>query len=164
MSYSPTCASGLGSERMIHIRPAIQADLPAIRSCAEAAYDQYTASIGRPPAPMVANFAKQIDRGETFVAEDNAGALLGYITFQMQDGAVSLDSVAVRHPGQGIGKQLIALCEATAKAGGAQKVTLYTNEKMTANLTLYPHLGYTEVDRRTEDGFNRVYFEKVFVP
>jgi hypothetical protein len=31
---------------------------------------------------------------------------------------------------------------------------------MTDNLSLYPHLGYAEVDRRTEDGFNRVYFEK----
>ncbi len=164
MSCSPTCANGLGFEHMIHIRPAKPSDLPAIRSCAEAAYNQYTASIGRPPAPMVANFAKQIDRGETYVAGDHAGALLGYITFQMQDGSVALDSIAVRHPGQGIGKQLITFCEATAKAGGAQKVTLDTNEKMTANLTLYPHLGYAEVDRRTEDGFNRVYFEKVFDP
>ncbi|MEQ9160672.1 MAG: hypothetical protein RLO10_10775 [Roseovarius indicus] len=37
---------------------------------------------------------------------------------------------------------------------------LYTNEKMVANLSIYPHLGYAETDRRTEDGFNRVYFEK----
>ena len=39
-------------------------------------------------------------------------------------------------------------------------VHLYTNEKMAENLLIYPKLGYTEVERRTEDGFNRVYFEK----
>jgi hypothetical protein len=39
-------------------------------------------------------------------------------------------------------------------------VHLYTNEKMTDNLSIYPKLGYVEVARRTENGFNRVYFEK----
>ena len=39
-------------------------------------------------------------------------------------------------------------------------MTPSTNEKMTENLTLYPRLGYCEVARRTEDGFNRVYFQK----
>lgn len=33
---------------------------------------------------------------------------------------------------------------------------LYTNEKMTENLSIYPKLGYVEVGRRTENGFNRV--------
>lgn len=31
---------------------------------------------------------------------------------------------------------------------------------MCENLTMYPHLGYTEVDRRRLDGFDRVFFEK----
>jgi hypothetical protein len=34
---------------------------------------------------------------------------------------------------------------------------------MTANLSIYPRLGYTETGRRTEDGFNRVYFEKTII-
>ena len=37
---------------------------------------------------------------------------------------------------------------------------LYTNEKMIDNLSIYPKLGYVEVARRTESGFNRVYFER----
>ena len=39
-------------------------------------------------------------------------------------------------------------------------VYLCTHEKMTENLSMYPKLGYVEVGRRTENGFNRVYFEK----
>jgi hypothetical protein len=31
---------------------------------------------------------------------------------------------------------------------------------MTENLAFYPALGYTEVDRRREHGFERVFFEK----
>lgn len=31
---------------------------------------------------------------------------------------------------------------------------------MTDNLSIYPRLGYVEVERRLEDGFNRVFFEK----
>lgn len=41
---------------------------------------------------------------------------------------------------------------------------LYTNAKMTENLTLYARLGWRETDRRTEQGFERVYFEKAVPP
>ena len=47
-----------------------------------------------------------------------------------------------------------------ARQRGLKAVHLYTNEKMTENLSLYPRLGYIEVARRMEDGFSRVYFEK----
>jgi hypothetical protein len=34
---------------------------------------------------------------------------------------------------------------------------------MTENLSFYPRLGYIEVARRAEHGFNRVFFEKSFL-
>ncbi|HEX7058445.1 MAG TPA: hypothetical protein VF176_01160 [Solirubrobacterales bacterium] len=37
---------------------------------------------------------------------------------------------------------------------------LYTNAKMTENLELYLRLGYREVDRRCELGFERVFLAK----
>jgi len=54
----------------------------------------------------------------------------------------------------------MAYCGAAARASGARAVRLYTNEKMTANLSLYPHLGYAETHRAVQDGFARVFFEK----
>lgn len=73
-----------------------------------------------------------------------------------------LESVAVRPNavGRGIGKRLIKYCEAEAKRSNAKSIKLCTNEKMTENLSIYPHFGYRETDRKTEDGFNRVVFEK----
>jgi hypothetical protein len=43
---------------------------------------------------------------------------------------------------------------------GLRELRLYTNVAMLENLTLYPHLGYTEIARRTEAGFQRVLFSK----
>ena len=82
--------------------------------------------------------------------------------FFSEDDHVLLENVAVRSEatGRGIGKQLIMFCEREAKRSGATSIRLYTNEKMTENLSIYPHLGYREIERRIEDGFHRVFFEK----
>lgn len=152
------------AHRPVLTRPATPEDEPAIRACARAAYARYVADIGREPAPMRADYAAHITRGEAHVAEDGGG-FLGYVVFFPEDGAMMLDSVAVMPgaEGQGIGRRLIALCEEAALAGGLPAVRLYTNAKMTGNLTLYPRLGFVRTGRRTENGFDRVFFEKRLV-
>jgi ribosomal protein S18 acetylase RimI-like enzyme len=143
------------------LRRATLADLSDIKTCARAAYARYVPLIGREPAPMVADFGGQIARNWVWVAPHTAG-LAGYIVFFPIGDDMFLENVAV-HPdwsGQGIGRQLITLCEDTARAKGLRAVTLYTNAAMVANIALYPRLGYRETERRSEDGFDRVYFEK----
>jgi GNAT superfamily N-acetyltransferase len=144
------------------VRQAIKADEAAIRACAESAYARYVAAIGRKPAPMVADFAAQIAAGQVYVATDADNALQGFIVFFPQDDHMFLENVAVQASasGRGVGKSLIQFCEDEARQLGFSTVHLYTNEKMTDNLSIYPRLGYVEVDRRTEDGFDRVFFEK----
>lgn len=130
--------------------------------CAEAAYGRYVAAIGQKPAPMVADFAGQIDRGMVSVVIDETAAIVGFIVFYPQGDNMFLENVAIRpeSAGRGIGRALIQYCEAEACRLGLSKVRLYTNEKMVENLSLYPRLGYAEMERRTEEGFRRVYFEK----
>ena len=144
------------------IRPATAADEAGVRACAEAAYARYVPLIGRKPAPMVADFPAQIASGEIDVAVDAGGAVLGFVVFRPADGHVLLENVAVfpHAAGRGIGRALIAHCEAAARRLGCAAVHLYTNERMTGNLRLYPRLGYAEVARRREDGFDRVFFVK----
>ena len=43
------------------------------------------------------------------------------------------------------------------------RLSLYTNEVMTENQAIYTHLGYREVGRNTDDGYRRVYMEKLLV-
>lgn len=153
----------VGPSEMLLIRPARREDETAIRACAEAAYDRYVAAIGRKPAPMLADFATQIAESQVHVALDGDNAVRGYIVFFAENGQMLLENVAV-HPsaaGRGIGKNLIRFCEDEARRLGLHSISLYTNEKMTDNLSIYPHMGYVETDRRTQDGFNRVFFQKL---
>ncbi|WP_290688299.1 MULTISPECIES: GNAT family N-acetyltransferase [unclassified Haematobacter] len=143
------------------IRRAEIDDEPWIRVCAERAYARYVPSIGRKPAPMTADFGSQIAAGQVHVALGERGPL-GFIVFYPQWDHMLLENVAVspEAAGQGVGRALIAFCE--AQAAGMAGVRLYTNAKMAENLAIYPRLGYVETGRRQEDGFDRVYFEKPF--
>jgi GNAT superfamily N-acetyltransferase len=144
------------------IRQAEASDEPEIRDCAGQAYARYVSLIGRKPAPMIADFAAQIAAGEVYVATDEHDTFQGFIVFYAEEGHILLENVAVlpRAAGRGTGKTLIGFCENATRQRAMNAVHLYTNEKMTDNLSIYPKLGYVEVARRTENGFNRVYFEK----
>ena len=144
------------------IRPAVASDEAAIRACAEQAYRQYVELIGRKPAPMLADYGAQIAAGQVYVATDEQGELQGFIVFYAEGRHMLLENVAVTAAGQGkgIGKALVRFCEEATLRLKLGSVRLYTNAKMSANLAIYPRLGYVEIARRLEDGFDRVYFEK----
>ncbi|QFT61795.1 GNAT family N-acetyltransferase [Roseivivax sp. THAF30] len=144
------------------IRAAETADEPRIRACAKEAYSRYVSVIGRKPAPMNADYASLIEAGHVHVAVDPDNNLLGFVVFYEDHGNVMLENVAVfpDAAGRGVGKKLIRFCETEARQRAARAVRLYTNEKMTENLSIYPRLGYVETGRHSEDGFDRVYFEK----
>ncbi len=148
----------------MNIRLAKMSDLRGIHSCARAAYSMYVPRIGRRPAPMVADFEQQIGKNIVHVLS-NGRTIAGFAVFFPRDDHVHLENVAV-HPdfqSMGYGIQLITYAEQCALETGAVAVELYTNAKMTENLTLYPKLGYTETGRWHEDGFDRVFFRKALM-
>ncbi len=142
-------------------RLANQGDLAAIAECAAQAYQPYVVRMGKEPAPMVADFKAQIDDGIVHVMVDDEG-LAGFIVFYRRGDHLHLENVAVfpGRQGQGVGARLIGFVESTARRQGFKAVELYTNEKMTENLAYYPRLGYREISRGEQDGFNRVYYRK----
>lgn len=144
------------------IRKANPADVTAVITCAHGAYQMYVERIGRKPAPMTADFAALIERGIVFVGEDAAGVLCGFVVFYARGDSMHLENVAVApgKQGHGYGKRLVSFVESEACGLGFASVDLYTNEKMTENQDLYPRLGYEEIERRQEDGFNRIYYRK----
>ena len=154
---------GDGADERI-IRPARAGDRAAIQACAEAAYAPYVERIGRKPAPMVADFGAQIATGQVHVLVE-AGEIRGFAVFYPRGDHLHLENVAVDPGchGRGCGRRLIAFVEGEARRLGLSAVELYTNEKMTENLKLYPKLGYREVDRREEEGFRRVFFRKSLI-
>lgn len=136
-------------------------DLEAVQSCARAAYAMYVARMGKEPAPMNADFLNQIKKRQVFVA-NSQGSFSGYVVFYPLANNMHLENIAVlpSYAGTGIGKKLIAFVEQQAKESGKQEVHLYTNETMTENLGMYSKLGYIEVERKQQMGFNRVFFRK----
>jgi GNAT superfamily N-acetyltransferase len=147
---------------VITIRLAAEADVPVLREIAVAAYEQYVPVIGRAPAPMTADYAAAVQRGQAWVAAGADGATQGFIVLIPQPGYLLLENVAVRPAaqGQGTGARLLAFAEEQARALRMAEIRLYTNEAMTANLAYYPRHGYTETHRAQEDGFRRVFFRK----
>lgn len=143
------------------VRVARRSDLEQIQQCASLAYQRYVSRIGKKPAPMVADFKSLIEQGSVSVIV-HQDKIAGYVVFFRQLDCVHLENVAVfpEYSGLGIGKRLINEAERFAQTSGLGIVELYTNEAMTENLTMYPMLGYTETDRKLEDGFRRVYFRK----
>lgn len=145
----------------MELRPARAQDVEALRDIVERAYRAYVEPIGRRPAPMDDDYAARVDHGQVDVAAQT-GELLGLVVLVACDGYLLIENVAVdpRHHGRGIGRALLAHAETTAADLGLPEIRLYTNAAMTRNLKLYPRLGYREAGRRTEDGFERVFFSK----
>ena len=143
------------------IRPAQAEDAEAVRQLVRNAYAVYVPRIGREPAPMGADYEGLIGEGAvTVIVEDDS--IVGVVVLRPQTDALVLENVAVApdKQGRGIGRALIAFAEQRARELKLTKVSLYTNARMTENVARYPRLGYVEVARRRERGFERVFFEK----
>jgi len=113
------------------------------------------------PAPMVADFSKQIGLGQVHVAFAES-IFAAYIVFYPEFDHMHLENVAVlpSQSGKGIGRSLLQFVEQTARDSNLQTVELYTNEAMFENIAMYAKLGYVETCRKQQNGFNRVYFRK----
>lgn len=133
------------------IRSAQAEDATAIAECVAAAYRHYIDRIGKPPGPMLDDYKEVIQQHRVLVLTNGAN-INGVLVLIRQTQSLLVDNVAV-HPdyqGRGLGRRLMALAEEEARRLGFTTVTLYTNERMTANIELYKKLGYTETERRTE--------------
>lgn len=133
-------------------------DLETVRACVETAFTPFIAGIGRRPAPMEADFPALIARGQVWLTADGMAMMACY----GENGAMQLDTLAVwpEAQGRGLGRLMVAHCEALARAAGLPAVELYTNILMTGAQRLYAGLGYSEVARGPHQGFTRVFYRK----
>ena len=130
------------------IRRARPADADALAACLDAAYAQYVGRLADLPR-MSDGCADDIARFDVWVAE-TAGRVVGGLVLVREDGFMRLANVAV-HPdarGGGLGRSLIQLAEAEARALGFLEMRLNTHEAMPENIRLYTGLGWKEVGRQ----------------
>lgn len=147
---------------MVFIRAAEADDVTDIEDIVGAAYAKYVPRIGGRPAPMTVDYRDVVGRTDhTHVLVDGT-AVVGVLVIVTQPDHVLIDNVAVAPgaQGRGYGRTLLAHAEQRARELGLAQTRLYTNAAMTENLAFYRSLGYVEVDRRIDDGFARVFFQK----
>lgn len=149
----------------VRIRAADAADLTALREIVQRAYEGYVERIRRRPAPMDDDYSEKINLRHVDVAAER-GEVVGLIVLVPSDDHLFIENVAVdpAWQGRGIGRALMAHAELTAHRLGLPELRLYTNAAMTENLNFYTRLGYQEVARRTDHGFQRVFFSKPSAP
>ncbi|KAH0352726.1 hypothetical protein KCU83_g3529, partial [Aureobasidium melanogenum] len=148
--------------------------LNAVTDLITLAYTPYITRLnGKKPAPMTADYAALINSSCLYILSASSpssasasasSAILGCISLELitTGEALEINNLAVSPTaqGKGYGKLLMKFAEDVAKEKGVKKLELYTNVKMVENLILYKKLGYEEVGRWSEDGFERVFFVK----
>lgn len=144
------------------IRPAVAADVPAVKAVTDAAYHHYIERIGVVPQPMERDHAANVAAGQVFVT---GGPVTGLVAIEVREDHLYLDSIAV-HPdaqGTGVGGRLLRFVEAHARALGLPEVRLYTNALMWENQKIYPKFGYEVTERRVDGPYDRIHYRKRLV-
>jgi ribosomal protein S18 acetylase RimI-like enzyme len=144
-----------------HLRLACSQDLEALRQLVADAYTHYIARMGKPPGPMLDDYARRVAEGQAWVLQVDQ-AIAGLIVLEDDGDTLLLDNVAVSPAaqGKGYGRTLIAFAEAEARRRGHVAVRLYTNVVMTENIALYERVGFRVGEQVSERGFERVYMTK----
>jgi ribosomal protein S18 acetylase RimI-like enzyme len=151
---------------VLTLRQASTDDVAELRAIAAEAYAIYIPRIGRPPAPVTADYAAAVARREAWAAVDDQiqgeGKILGLVVLVARPDHLLLENIAVRPSAQrrGIGARLLTLAEQEAARLGLGEIRLYTHVTMTENQAYYPRHGYRLTHRAEQDGFQRVFFTK----
>lgn len=143
------------------IRRAVASDQHAVKECVRAAYGVYIERIGRPPAPMLADYAALIAEGVVYVLTIR-GRIRGVLVMMRQGATMFVENIAIAPEcqRQGLGRIVMMHIEQQTRKEQLSAIRLYTNELMAENLVFYHKLGFEEEGRSMQDGYQRVFLCK----
>ena len=146
---------------MITIQIASIDDASGISQCVNNAYQHYVARLGKPPGPMLADYAQIVSEHVVYVAK-TPSQVVGVVVLMENYSPILLDNLAVdpSQQGTGLGKRLLLLAENIAVDRGHESMQLYTHELMHENLGYYSNHGFRISHRITEKGYQRIYMTK----
>ena len=110
---------------------------------------------------MLADYDSLVADGVVTVFEDG-GRVCGVLVAWVDGDSLYVDNLAVDPDMHrtGIGRALLDVADELGRLAGCRRVSLCTNAAMTENLEYYPRQGFTELDRRVDPGYTRVFFER----
>ncbi|MBS0184449.1 MAG: GNAT family N-acetyltransferase [Nitrospira sp.] len=128
---------------MIHIRPAIEADFPALLQVQQAAFGEYAGvyKVSGWTTETLESLKEDAREKHIFVAEEG-GAIVGSVRFWTVAGVcvIRLLSVSPAYQHHGVGKALI--CEIERAATDAHKFYACTMLRTAKNIQFFMNLGY----------------------
>jgi putative acetyltransferase len=151
---------------MAKVRPARDADSAGVIAVIARVYAEYPGCIldVDREEPALKTPASSFDR---FWVVEEGGRVGGCVGLAFGDPAelkkLYLDA---RLRGQGLGKELIALVEAEARAAGAQRIELWSDTRFTTGHAVYVRCGYRKTGRTRDlhdlSNTTEFHFEKEF--
>ncbi len=139
-------------------------DAPSIKLIIDAAYSKYIKRLSMLPAAMKMQNDQLVETQTVYVLRVGDD-VVGSVILSREGDSIMVNNlvVAPSAQGHGYGRLLMKYAENMAREQGLAALTLFANVKMHENIAWYTKIGFTETGRKTEDGFNRVYFRKELV-
>ncbi len=146
------------------VRPATEADIPAIHQVTHAAFEVYANDVRMPGAIVAlreteADVRKALETLNVLVAEVE-GQVVASVRYQDKGGIGYLSRFAV-HPDQqrgGIGRALVQAVEDGCRALGLPAIALHTSARMSSLVHFYYRAGYFIHSTGTDRGYIRALF------
>lgn len=137
------------------------ADLVAITSCEEQAFDLAQQDCGESAGFARDVLASQVRRGLVQLICAKAD-VLGYLSYSISATHIFIDALAIlpTHHRMGMGGRLLRFAEDEAVRLGLETVELYADGSMIGNCAFYLRCGYHESGRCAEPDFLRVFYSK----
>jgi len=133
----------------ITLRPAVQADAPAIGAVFDAAVRAswtYLGDLVVEPMFTAEDWEQLVADHQSpnllLVAVDEADGVVGYTAVHPGDGEMFLLFVHPAHAGRGIGRTLLAAAHDALSAAGCQEAYLFVHEQNARALAVYAAAGY----------------------
>jgi len=145
----------------IEIRLACAQDVAAVTDCVCQAFIHYIPRIGKQPGPMLEDYQASVEKSVVWVATQQNDILGVLVLFETAEG-FCIETIGIRPGAQGlgIGGKLITHAENLARESGYSSIYLSTHRLMFESQSVYAHLGFVEFDRRTVNGYDRIFVRK----
>ncbi|MEM8774968.1 MAG: GNAT family N-acetyltransferase [Pseudomonadota bacterium] len=143
------------------IRPARTSDLHQLRYLAQTAFAPYALRVRGRREPLSADLRELVQSGQISVFV-SSNAIRGFVCYRTDGPDVHIEALAVgnKYRRRGVGRQLLDKADRAGLRAGCRRAIFYTNAQMFENIAYFRAKGFEEVDRRQDNGYERVVLER----
>ncbi len=144
------------------IRLARLSDLHQIRFLAQTQFAPYALRLRRGRREPMRGDLREMVQQERISVHVVDNAVRGFIVWRISGPDVHIEAMAVspKYRRRGVGRQLLDAADREGLKRHCRRAIFYTNAQRFENIAYFRAKGFTEVDRRLEGGFERVYLER----